>query len=328
MIHVQAWVVTQFVRKLESNYGSNDPLSVTSGKVHEYLGMTIDFTQKGSCCMSQFDCIKKLWMSLPDDWKVGKKNTPAPKHLFKVNDEECLLDDARKDDYHTYTAKLLWISQKSRPDIQLATGFHCTRVKAPTEHNWKKLEHLMHYVWATRFLPLIIGIDENGDVLIYIDGAHAVHTDAKGHSGLHLTMGRGSMISVSKKIGLNTNSSTETEVVSTGERMPKCTWFRYFRITQGDVAKEDLLHQDNQSAMILEKNHPFSVGKGSKHIHIRYFFVTDKIAKKEVKLIYCPTKDMIADYNTKPLQGAQFIRFRNLMLGIKAEDFHKYPLIS
>ena len=72
-----------------------------------------------------------------------------------------------------------------------------------------------------------------------------------------------------KSWGVVTTSSTETEVVADGERFPKCTWFRYFRMAQGDVVKEDMLMQDNHSCVLLNKNHPFSVGKGSKHINIR-----------------------------------------------------------
>ena len=137
-------------------------------------------------------------------------------------------------------------------------------------------------------------------------------------------MGKGAMINVSKKLGLLTNSSTETEIVSTGERLPKTTWFRYFRIEQGEPIKEDILLQDNQSAIRLQKHHPFSVGKGSKHIHIRYFFAVDKITKKEVRIVYCPTEDMVADYSTKPLQGSKFIEFRNIIQGITEEDFAMY----
>ena len=33
---------------------------------------------------------------------------------------------------------------------------------------------------------------------------------------------------------------------------------------------------------------------------------------------------MIADYSTKPLQGAKFVEFRNLMLGIGTSDYDEY----
>ena len=74
--------------------------------------------------------------------------------------------------------------------------------------------------------------------------------------------------------------------------------------------------QDNKSAILLQKNWPYSTRKGRKHIHVWYFFVVDKIRNKEVKIIYCPTELMIADFNTKPLQGALFYFFKNKIMGV------------
>jgi len=39
---------------------------------------------------------------------------------------------------------------------------------------------------------------------------------------------------------------------------------------------------------------------------------------------YCPTSDMITDYNTKPLQGMLFQTIRDLIMGIKQKDFDVY----
>ena len=82
---------------------------------------------------------------------------------------------------------------------------------------------MLGYLWYTRYLPLIIFINGEGNLCIYIDRAHTVHQDSKGHSGLFATMGRRAMMSASKKLGLVTTSSTETEVVSNGEKFLKCT---------------------------------------------------------------------------------------------------------
>jgi hypothetical protein len=49
---------------------------------------------------------------------------------------------------------------------------------------------------------------------------------------------------------------------------------------------------------------------------VRYYFVTDKIAKGELKVQWCPTTAMIADYMTKPLQGKLFRRLRDLIMGL------------
>ena len=82
--------------------------------------------------------------------------------------------------------------------------------------------------------------------------------------------------------------------------------------------------QDNESAILLQKNYPFSTGRGSKHVNIRYFFIVDKLAKKEVKILYCPNHEMITDYCSKPTQGVLFNKQRNKILGIHTEDFDKH----
>lgn len=56
--------------------------------------------------------------------------------------------------------------------------------------------------------------------------------------------------------------------------------------------------------MKLEINGRNSCTGNSCHISIRYFFVKDRVDNKEFAIEYCPTKEMIADYFTKPLQGA------------------------
>ena len=102
--------MTGYISKLEVEYGSRDELTVLRGKVHEYLGMTIDFRVPGECKMSQFDFLKKLWKSLPVSLKGTYRNTPAPESLFKIDSESSRLDAGRKDEYHQVTAKCLWLS--------------------------------------------------------------------------------------------------------------------------------------------------------------------------------------------------------------------------
>jgi hypothetical protein len=43
-----------------------------------------------------------------------------------------------------------------------------------------------------------------------------------------------------------------------------------------------------------------------KHINFPYFFITDRVSKEEVSVVWCPTGDMSGDYATKPLQGGLY----------------------
>ena len=130
-------------------------------------------------------------------------------------------------------------------------------------------------------------------------------------------MGTGFPISCSKKQKLNTRSSTESELVGVDDLMPSVLWTRLFLEEQGYGVRENVVLQDNKSAILLEKNGKASSSKRTKHIAIRYFFVTDMIQKKRLTVDWCPTDQMIADFWTKPNQGALFKRHRDLIMGVE-----------
>jgi hypothetical protein len=164
-------------------------------------------------------------------------------------------------------------------------------------------------------MPLILGANATGVLNWYVDASYAVHANMRGHTGGGLTMGRGFPIVSSTKQKLNTRSSTESELVGVDDMMPSILWTRYFLKAQGYGVSDNIIFQDNRSSMLLERNGKTSSSKRTKHINVRYFFITDRISKGEVRIEWCPTKDMVADFMTKPLQGSTFKRFRDLIMG-------------
>jgi hypothetical protein len=104
--------------------------------------------------------------------------------------------------------------------------------------------------------------------------------------------------------------------VGANEFMPAVCWPCYFMKTQGYNVKDNVLFQDNKSSILLEKNGKASSSKRTKHVNIRYFFITDRVCKEEVLEVWCPTGDVIGDYATKPLQGALFRKFRDQIMGV------------
>ena len=97
-------------------------------------------------------------------------------------------------------------------------------------------------------------------------------------------MGRGFPITVSTKLKLTVKSLTEGELVGVDDMMPIMLWTRQFLMEQGYGIVENLLLQDNKSSIFLEKNGKASSGKRTRHINIRYFFITDQVNKKEISI--------------------------------------------
>jgi hypothetical protein len=198
----------------------------------------------------------------------GHAATLAANQLFLVNDKAEKISDEDSEKYHHLTAKLLYLSKRARPDLQTTVAFLCKRVQQPDVDDWKKLGCCLRYLQGTKELVLTLEADRCGAIQWWIDASFAVHPDMKSHStGITMSLGKGSPFSSSISQKLNTKRSTEAELVGMDDGMPLIIWTRNFMV------KDNVVYQDNQSAILLERN-----GRAStRHVNIRYFFVTDCI---------------------------------------------------
>ena len=94
--------------------------------------------------------------------------------------------------------------------------------------------------------------------------------------------------------------------------------------TDPQIGGKHILFQDNKAAIKLAKRGRVACSKQTRHIDIKYFFVTDKIAQGELSVEYCPTKSMVGDMFIKLLQEELFHKFRNTILGIDDDIVRKY----
>jgi hypothetical protein len=329
------WLRLEYENVFEDGSGL---MKVKRGKTHVYLGMALDFSHANQCRITMIDYVDEIIAAydkssneLHDGFTTvtkrsnRAKTSAAPDDLFVVDEDAEKLSEDGQTAFHHLVAKTLYISKRARPDLSTAIAFLTTRVKAPDVNDWRKLSHLMEYLRVERLRPLVLSADGSGVLMWYVDASFAVHPNMRSHTGGGLTMGRGFPIVTSTKQKLNTRSSTESELVGVDDMMPIVVWSRYFLMAQGYGVTQNLLLQDNKSSMLLEKNGRASSGKRTRHINIRYYFVTDRVNMKEIEIEWCPTKDMVADFMTKPLQGSHFRRLRDLIMGMTKVDKSKTP---
>ena len=217
--------------------------------------------------------------------------------------------------FHTVTAQGLFLCKRGRPDISPAIAYLTTRVRSPNEDDWEKLMRMIQYLKHTKNDRLTLESDESMVVNWHVDASFAVHPDMRSHTGISVTFGKGFPINISRKQSINTRSSTEAELVAADDAMGPILWTKHFLAEQGYNYKQ-VLHQDNKSAMLLESNDRKSAGKRSRHINIRYFFISDMKEKGQLSIRYCPTDKLVADYMTKPLHGSKFKEFRQQIMNV------------
>jgi hypothetical protein len=131
ILHVDSSVVDDMIDVLKKEFGQKLELTVRCGKIHNYLGLRLDFSKKGKVVMSMFDYISELLNETPDDLLKKPVRSAASNYLFHVNPKANKLDDDTAVLYHHLTAKLLYLSKRTRPDLLPTVFFLCTRVQNP-----------------------------------------------------------------------------------------------------------------------------------------------------------------------------------------------------
>jgi len=102
--------------------------------------------------------------------------------------------------------------------------------------------------------------------------------------------------------------------------MSQILWTRHFLADQGVTVPVTTIYQDNKSTILLSENGKRSSSKRTKHLDVCYYFVKDCIKRGQVKVAYCPTKNMLAVFFTKPPQGSAFRRMRSKILNMPFTD--------
>ena len=107
----------------------------------------------------------------------------------------------------------------------------------------------------------------------------------------------------------------EAKLVGVDDVSTMILWTKLFLEEQGQEVKKNIIFQDNKSMILLENNGKKSSSQQTRAINIQYFFITDQIEKGNIEIEYCPMREMIVDHMTKPLQGRQFEKFKNYIMG-------------
>jgi hypothetical protein len=222
------------------------------------------------------DYVNKILDKMPEEMD-GTATSPAAAYLFQIVEGIKLLNETTSEFFHATFAKLLFLCKRGRPDIQTAIAFICTRVQQPTKHDYNKLSRVIKYLRKTSGLVLRLSAENLNIIKWWVDASYGVHYDMRTHTRGAMSMGTGAIYSTSKRHKLNTKSSTEAKLVGMDDVLPQALWTKYFMEAQG-YGVTTILNQDNQSTIKLCKTGKASSGKGTLHINIRYFFITDRIA--------------------------------------------------
>ena len=191
--HKSEFYITRFTDYLISIYVG---LSSSQGKVHDYLGMNLDFSDKGKLQVSMIPYLINVLKELSEELGAAASST-EPDHLFKIRteNEATYLPEDQAQNFHRTVAQLLFLSARARRDTQTSVAFLTKRVKKKDEEDWFKMRRLLKYLRGDISLKLTLTADDLSIINWYVDASDAIHDDCKGHTGAMMSMGGGAVTS-------------------------------------------------------------------------------------------------------------------------------------
>ncbi|KAM1224199.1 hypothetical protein ACFX2G_044088 [Malus domestica] len=205
----------------------------------------------------------------------------------------------------------------TRPDIVYGVGLMSRYMETPRESHWLAAKRILRYIRGTLNYGLFYNFGEDEKLFGYSDSDWGGDQDErKSTSGYVFFLGSTVFSWTSKKQSIVALSSCEAEYVAVASTVCEAIWLRNILKSMCHPQVEStVIHVDNMSAIKLAKN-PVQHGR-SKHIDTRFHFLRDHVKQKTIELVYCHTKEQVADIFTKPLPVESFRLLRE-MLGMKA----------
>ena len=141
--------------------------------------------------------------------------------------------------------------------------------------------------------------------------------DRKAISGNAFIIDSGAVMWSSKKQELVLLSMTESEYIAATHTTKETLWLvSLIRQIFSHLDLPMMLYNDNQSAIALAKDQQYHMC--TKHIDIRFHFICWVIKEGKIKLVYCPTEEMVANTLTKALPSVRVKNFAHA-LGLRKD---------
>lgn len=212
--------------------------------------------------------------------------------------------------YRNAIGSLMYAMVCTRPDICQAVGSVSRYQSDPGPAHWQAVKRIMRYLKGTADYALCYRGGESLRLEGYSDADYGGDLDErKSTSGYAFLMCNGAISWSSKKQSCVSLSTMEAEYVALATATQEAVWLKRFLehlIDIGEKSEPILIHCDSQAEISSTKDPKFH--NKTKYIEVKYNYARDMVACKMINVKYLPTKDMVADPLTKPLNRDAFIR--------------------
>lgn len=253
----------------------------------------------------------------------------TPEAIGATSDAQPELDKPTdRQRYMEITGTLMYAAISTRPDISHAVHYLASNMQSPTQRHMQAAERVLRYLSGTKDVGLVFG-SRNGDVVGDSRGRKAqVQVDVCAFADADWANDRGDRRSItgwvaklngdpvswsSKKQRVVALSTCEAELYAESAAIQEVLWLRGLMEELGlHTQTGSTVYGDNQSAIAVSENGV--KGERTKHVDVKYHFVTETVERGAIKLRWVPTAQQQADIFTKALAAPAFHHFRKQLM--------------
>jgi hypothetical protein len=264
----------------------------------------------------------------PEAIRSGREIPAAvPEDGAAASGGDAALSASEKQLFMELTGTLMYAAISTRLDISHAVHTLAGHMQAPTRQHLQDAKRVLRYLAGTKDIGLLFGGKNEGkpcdsrghggivlDVCAYADADWANNTgDRKSISGWVAKLNGDAVSWSSKKQRTVALSTCEAELYAEAAAVQEVLWLRGLlrelglRCQMGSV-----VHGDNQSTIAVSKNGVRS--DRTKHVDVKYHFITETINRGDVRLQWVPTTEQQADIFTKALAQPAFEYLRRQLM--------------
>jgi transposase InsO family protein len=254
----------------------------------------------------------------------------APEAVGAAHDDSqpALQQPADAQRYMEIVGTLMYAAISTRPDIAHAVHYLASNMQAPTGKHIGAAERVLRYLAGTREVGLVFGSrngalvgDSRGrraqvqvDVCAFADADWANDKgDRRSISGWVAKINGDPVSWSSKKQRVVALSTCEAELYAESAAIQEVLWLRGLMEELGlHTQTGSTVFGDNQAAIAVSQNG--IKGERTKHVDVKYHFVTETVERGEVKLRWVPTAQQQADIFTKALSAPVFLLLRQQLM--------------
>ena len=283
---------------LNNNFNMKD-LGIAKNCLGLRINQTSEFIE-----LDQIQYINEILhrFGMQDCKPVGSPSDTNQKLTIKdVNDNNSLVG---KVPYQEAVGSLLYLTQGTRPDIAFAVNNASRFNLNHSAIHWQAVKKIFCYLKGSINLKLRYTYDTkstNNQVHAYSDADWASDIDKRRScTGYIIKMANGAINWNSKRQPIVALSRTEEEYIALSSTVREIIWINQLKheLEEKSIGTTTIFC-DNQSTIKLSQIDGFR--PRTKHIDIQFHHIREKIDDNTIKLEYVSTKQMTADFLTKPV---------------------------